>query len=372
MPTGRERPDGSGMIPTRSNKRKFELDDLPTTEPIVFMSPGLKPDVRLMVFKQEFHVHSIILKLHSNYFRKFLDSPDKSDTPASALFRYEYVSVVDEEDKSWALDVAAKVPPGNERKFSIFPYPEWEIDAFRKLLCAMYNRPYTVSTPDELRLMTSLADFYCAIPILSATLASGLLGSPMFEPELFNSYYLNAFARLAPDLIHTAYKLRNPVLFRECFVHVVGRWECNDDDDEGVSDTQKELIEKNVDIWRLVSSAFGRIRQQLLEVNRSLIIALSRCEFELGAQLDLLESGVSGAENAKFYKAVLHILDLEDVESHSENLEELQGNLREVLMNNLVLDKTGYGSGEGSYEPYFLSADVSDEDMPWDDTQVDW
>ena len=46
--------------------------------------------------------------------------------------------------------------------------------------------------------------------------------------------------------------------------------------------------------------------------------------------------------------------------------------LRNVLANNLVLDKTASGSGEGSYEDCFLSANIVDEDMPWDATQVDW
>lgn len=45
--------------------------------PIVFRWPGLNSDTRLTVFSQEFHVHSVLLKLHSAFFRKFLDSPDK-------------------------------------------------------------------------------------------------------------------------------------------------------------------------------------------------------------------------------------------------------------------------------------------------------
>jgi hypothetical protein len=60
---GLEDTDGSGMVPTSSNKRKFE-DDTPAT-PIVFISPGFPPDVRLTVFNQDFHVHSIFLKIYS-------------------------------------------------------------------------------------------------------------------------------------------------------------------------------------------------------------------------------------------------------------------------------------------------------------------
>jgi len=74
-------------------------------QPIVFKFPGLELDTRLKVFDQEFHVHSAILRLYSTFFRTFLDSPDKTPAPASALFRYEYVSVVDD-DGTWGLEVA--------------------------------------------------------------------------------------------------------------------------------------------------------------------------------------------------------------------------------------------------------------------------
>jgi len=80
---------------------------LPTT--IIFASPGLKPDLRLRLFeKVELHVHSIILKLYSNYFRRFLDSPEKKLAPESALFKYEYSTVIDE-DGTWALEPDSKV-----------------------------------------------------------------------------------------------------------------------------------------------------------------------------------------------------------------------------------------------------------------------
>jgi hypothetical protein len=68
---------------------------------IRFNSPGLKHDVRLKVFDIDFHVHSVILKLYSGFFRKFLDSPEKK-IPASADFAYEWVTQIDE-DGSWHL-----------------------------------------------------------------------------------------------------------------------------------------------------------------------------------------------------------------------------------------------------------------------------
>jgi hypothetical protein len=142
-------------------------------------------------------VNSFILKLLSNFFRKFLDSRDKAGGPSSALWQYEYVSVIDE-DGMWALEPTAKVShikalvikrslwstvpddgqatatPG--RKLGRKPVwctewqPEDETEMFRKLLCAMYNRPYRIESPDELIVITKLADYYCALPIVSSTI----------------------------------------------------------------------------------------------------------------------------------------------------------------------------------------------------------
>jgi len=47
-----------------------------------------------------------ILKHFSRYFLKFLNSPNKVSAPASALFRYGYVSVVDD-DGDWGLEVTS-------------------------------------------------------------------------------------------------------------------------------------------------------------------------------------------------------------------------------------------------------------------------
>lgn len=94
------------MAPSSSNKRKLDLDF--SRDPIIFISPGLPRDVRITVFRQEFHLNSVLLKLHSAYFRTFLGSADKSGKPASAKFRYDYVSVIGG-DGDWILETVEKV-----------------------------------------------------------------------------------------------------------------------------------------------------------------------------------------------------------------------------------------------------------------------
>jgi hypothetical protein len=67
-------------------------------------------DTRLKVFSKEFHVHSIIFKLYSRYFRKFMDSADKVSADKTAKFQYDYASVVDvDEEETWGLEVVYKV-----------------------------------------------------------------------------------------------------------------------------------------------------------------------------------------------------------------------------------------------------------------------
>jgi len=91
-----------------------------------FSSPGQAPDVRLNALGiNEFHVHSFLLKHHSAFFRKFLDSPDKQqgDNPRNAeeltavkmrvgkvtKFRYEWVTQFDEVGRGWHLVAASNM-----------------------------------------------------------------------------------------------------------------------------------------------------------------------------------------------------------------------------------------------------------------------
>jgi hypothetical protein len=57
--------------------------------PIIFKQARLgAQDTYLTVFNQEFHVHSMLLKLHSAFFGKFLGSPDKVNATMPKGFKY--------------------------------------------------------------------------------------------------------------------------------------------------------------------------------------------------------------------------------------------------------------------------------------------
>jgi len=85
--------------PPPAKKQKADALNAPTT----FKQAGLgSPDSCLVVFDQGFHVHSTVLKLHSAFFRKFLDSPDKVNATTTKNFKYYWVTKVDE-DGDWQL-----------------------------------------------------------------------------------------------------------------------------------------------------------------------------------------------------------------------------------------------------------------------------
>jgi len=174
------------------------------------------------------------LKLHSNYFQIFLDSPEKEATPASAHFRYDYTAVINNDGK-WALGPAAQVlhllsiptlNSGHGCKIgssvlqasavtdAAIPLVEelhLQEESFRKLLCAMYNRPYTIECLNELRIITNPADFSCALPILSGTITGALPGSPLFKYDTADEDR-EWFSKFGPEFLFIAQKLRNAVL----------------------------------------------------------------------------------------------------------------------------------------------------------------
>jgi hypothetical protein len=101
------------------NKKQKTSDNQPTfpMPPVIFKSRNLKPDVRLKVFGKEFHVHSVVLKMHSTYFLKLIEPVEnrQSTTSSSIRFPYEYISIADD-DGEWSLE-----PPSIVSSPSLLP-----------------------------------------------------------------------------------------------------------------------------------------------------------------------------------------------------------------------------------------------------------
>jgi hypothetical protein len=80
------------------------------------------------------------------------------------------------------------------------------------------------------------------------------------------------FSAAAQSLIHYAKKLRNAVLFRECFVHIAGT-------SESISFDTKwchELIQIDPDLFLMFTKACSDIKKRILVLNNEIHIVLIR------------------------------------------------------------------------------------------------
>ena len=110
-------------------KASTELPRLPSqAKAIIFRLGKAKPDTRIKVFDQWFHVHSAILLVEAEWFKRFLISGDKANAPIAGAWKYgiyilkistyntpdwlsspsDYVTTVDQ-DGTWGLEASYKV-----------------------------------------------------------------------------------------------------------------------------------------------------------------------------------------------------------------------------------------------------------------------
>jgi hypothetical protein len=87
------------VLRTSTNRNHAEM----TSDPIIFTARGLELDTCLNVLGQEFHVHSAVLKLKSNYFYRgmnFLGQIPVINGP----FKYEWITKIDDDGSGmWSL-----------------------------------------------------------------------------------------------------------------------------------------------------------------------------------------------------------------------------------------------------------------------------
>lgn len=77
----------------------------------------------------------------------------------------------------------------------------------------MYLKPYLIEDYHTLKMVTNLAEYYCALPILSRTLDAVFLRSPGLVDEINDN---------TCKIFQLATKLRNELLFRESLIWLVG------------------------------------------------------------------------------------------------------------------------------------------------------
>ncbi|RDW76122.1 hypothetical protein BP5796_06943 [Coleophoma crateriformis] len=342
-----------------------------------FEWPGLQPDLRLEVFdSDEFHVHSTIMKLHSAFFRRFLDSPDKTADPSMPVrrgaFKYNWITKVDE-DGSWALVSDTSQLTVKDKGYKLMRDRSEEIAVFCKLLKAIYRRDYIVDSVADLERLTRMADYYLALPALSFSLYMTLPKSHKFIAELI---------KCAPTIIETARKLRNTVLFRECLVYVMNPWDCPRYLDKKRGG--KPLKDWNPALQKAFGAATINFHQQIVRVHQQLLdlrVEGGFSEFETGVLAKLKEeheyTGGDRFPLPVFLQKLSYLCSSECESIYTEKgydvegIYDLEETLEELLDNQLTLSPK-VTAGCDSFEEYLLCIKIEDELLPWDREQVDW
>ncbi|KAF7946303.1 hypothetical protein EAE96_009304 [Botrytis aclada] len=307
----------------------------------VYKLPGHKVDVKLLVFDHEIHCHSLMLKLGSAYFRKFLDSADKTSASANATFKYEYVTIQDTPEDVPSLEVASKIKDRGDKPVDAGS-DHWYI-AVKNMTDCMYGKSFTLTSVRDIDSLVKVADFYGAMPVVSRALDTIFFRSPKFIEQIPEN---------AGSLLKIAYRLRNRTLYKECMIHVAGRWKSN-----------PCISEDDMDLRIRVLVAYGSICDKLLTANVKLIRLLA----SFSRDSSLLGELRSMALEHHFSLAVYY---RQFYDKHfSSNLDEI---LTAVLASNLILDPSKLGAGQGKFKNYFLCAKIADKDLPWDEEDEDW
>jgi hypothetical protein len=224
-------------------------------------------------------------------------------------------------------------------------------EAFRKVLCALYNRPYSIANFRELSDMTRIGDYFSMLPIVSASLYTALWQSPGLIDELASN---------CKSTLILAQRLRHPLLFREAMVHVVSQW-------RGYS----PFLAGHYSLICTVTASYNRVCERLLDVNQELFIAIN-----LGSeQRDIICDATKDLDNSELATQNAHVYrKIYDIWAKTEDpaLQDLRHQLKELLENKLVLDRRPFRAGEDDYRYVFLSAEVTDYELPWDPEELEW
>ncbi|TVY78168.1 hypothetical protein LSUE1_G004189 [Lachnellula suecica] len=339
-------------VPESSRKRAKR-----ESQPIVLQGYGLKPDTQLEVFGQEFHVVSSALKMHSAFFAKFLDSADKMPAVApNSKFKYNWVTKVDADGTGWGLvhweSLENSKAPDIITKFS--GKTTHEVAAFESLMHAIHGWAIAISDQAHLHLVTQLADYYRALPILSLTVSAALPTNPGMTA---------AIPQHCCSILEDAYKLRNATLFRECLVYACGPW----DSPAG----PQYMTLQNTKLKFVVERAYHRFNTSLLQFQTLLLKKTAETLIGPSVGLELMMEVGKSVEGGKdfhlpaYFRQATKVSDLASCQVVKESADRL-------LKSCLTLDQGAARSGYGDFRNFFLGFEISDDDLPWDVNERHW
>lgn len=140
-----------------------------------------------------------------------------------------------------------------------------------------------------------------------------------------------------------------------------------------LEDHDKQCLKDDKEIWLLLTEHHLKLCESTLKVNQGLNAAFfSRIfTFPEGFPDNIGEYfTVAPQDEARFFVALRNHLRLINVDL--EPISSILDDLDRLLKYNLKFDMSRYRTGEGPHKFVFLDAEITDEKLPWDTTQVDW
>lgn len=216
----------------------------------------------------------------------------------------------------------------------------------------MYGQPYQFLDVSQLKLMTDLADYYCALPALSHSIYRALA-----EKKIPMKYH-------AAELASIGLKLRNKALFRDRITLLAGDW--SKDSDE--VDRHERGLEAAIQPF--VKAVRTKIYVRITKSHSTLFLVTSNYTEVKSciARLEFRNENEPGPRLPWFYRAV-YADGYGGEREYQEMVREIVGPL---LVSKLVFERDGLRPGKDLYDHHFLCATVEDDEIPWDQTQADW
>jgi hypothetical protein len=232
-----------------------------------------------------------------------------------------------------------------------------EISAFDMILRAIYNWRIIIDTPEQLCLVTQLADYYCALPILSSSLYAAFGRSFCFCSEIRG---------FEIELLGAAVKLRNDALYKECMVLLMGPWK---------SPKLGDIEDK--ELKQLASLAHHKICKDVLQVRTEILQALHVESLPQKArQYRELEAKVTEEHLYHNNGAILLPALCREMfdKLEGKGLDRYRNLFGSLLGTELRLhEPSGVAGDSGAWsEDRFLCLKARDEDLPWDINERDW
>jgi hypothetical protein len=226
--------------------------------------------------------------------------------------------------------------------------------ALYKLICAMYSLPFVLNAPDELLLVTAMARFYAALPVLSRYLSNIFPRSLSFLDTMHNKPI---------ELLVATKELTHPKLFKDCLLLCFGPWESPIFLQLQDPQLKRAATHARNGICHEISRTQERIIHAIGDdkSRNNLSTALGSAEVSAAKQVSSSHASNGSTYLPCYYRNLL--------DSTAALLPQVRYYIKPLLQNQLRLANA---TNMDNHECYLFGLTILDEDLPWDQKQTDW